>query len=468
MRWRRPWRRSSSSPPSRCRGRSCWSCSRRRSARRRPRPWRRCSPATRTRRRGGACWWRTWPGACAWRPGPEVVGWLRRFFDVSGGNKLSMAALETLAIIAYRQPMTGPEIQELRGVSAAGVLKTLLERRLVRIVGRKEVVGKPFLYGTTREFLVHFGLNSLKDLPPLEEFEETFGSRRRQRGGRPRRAGGAAAAASTRPSPRPARTARSSSCARSPSSEERQDASCRGGAHERRAPAEDPGPRRHRLPPQGRGDDRGGTGHRQRQGRRAGRQGRPGAGLHQGRRQAGAAGLPRAPLSPAQQAQEGDVHPLRPGRAEDRPRLHAAGDAQGAGARGPPRLQHRGAAAADRRRRVRAARSPTPATAAPRPTRSRSRGPPPRPSSTACATASCWRGRRTAPAKITARDFRPAPRRRGEPESDNSWWVVEIAEGRTRQIREMFFQIGHPVGKLRRVAIGPLRDPGCRSAPCAS
>jgi segregation and condensation protein B len=107
---------------------------------------------------------------------PEVVGWLRRFFDVSGGNKLSMAALETLAIIAYRQPMTGPEIQELRGVSAVGVLKTLLERRLVRIVGRKEVVGKPFLYGTTREFLVHFGLNSLKDLPPLEEFEETFGS----------------------------------------------------------------------------------------------------------------------------------------------------------------------------------------------------------------------------------------------------------------------------------------------------
>lgn len=107
---------------------------------------------------------------------PEVVGWLRRFFDVSGGNKLSMAALETLAIIAYRQPITGPEVQELRGVNSSGVIKTLLERRLIRIVGRKEVVGKPFLYGTTREFLVHFGLNSLKDLPPLEEFEETFGS----------------------------------------------------------------------------------------------------------------------------------------------------------------------------------------------------------------------------------------------------------------------------------------------------
>src|SRR5215203_7373074 len=107
---------------------------------------------------------------------PEVVGWLRRFFDVASGTKLSMAALETLAIIAYRQPITGPEIQELRGVNSSGVVKTLLERRLVRITGRKEVVGKPFLYGTTREFLVHFGLNSLKDLPPLEEFEETFGS----------------------------------------------------------------------------------------------------------------------------------------------------------------------------------------------------------------------------------------------------------------------------------------------------
>jgi segregation and condensation protein B len=106
---------------------------------------------------------------------PEMVGWLRRFFDVAGGSKLSMAALETLAIIAYRQPITGPEIQELRSVSPAGVIKTLLERRMVRIAGRKEVVGKPFLYATTREFLIHFGLKSLKDLPPLEDFEETFG-----------------------------------------------------------------------------------------------------------------------------------------------------------------------------------------------------------------------------------------------------------------------------------------------------
>lgn len=106
---------------------------------------------------------------------PEHYPYLRRFFELSGSNKLTMAALETLAIVAYRQPITGPEIQELRSVSSNGVLKTLLERRLVRITGRKEVVGKPFLYATTREFLMHFGLRSLKELPPLEEFEELFG-----------------------------------------------------------------------------------------------------------------------------------------------------------------------------------------------------------------------------------------------------------------------------------------------------
>lgn len=107
---------------------------------------------------------------------PELHGYLRKFFEVSGRTRLSMAALETLAIVAYRQPITGPEIQELRGVNPAGVLKTLLEKRLLRISGRKKVVGKPFLYRTTREFLMHFGLESLQDLPPLEEFEEIFGA----------------------------------------------------------------------------------------------------------------------------------------------------------------------------------------------------------------------------------------------------------------------------------------------------
>jgi segregation and condensation protein B len=106
---------------------------------------------------------------------PELGGWLRRFFDVKASGKLSMAALETLAIVAYRQPITSPEIQELRNVNPAGVLKTLLERRMVRVAGRKQVVGSPLLYRTTKEFLLHFGLDSLKDLPPLEEFEESLG-----------------------------------------------------------------------------------------------------------------------------------------------------------------------------------------------------------------------------------------------------------------------------------------------------
>lgn len=105
---------------------------------------------------------------------PELHGFLRRFFEISGSNKLTMAGLETLAIIAYRQPITAPEIQELRGKNSSGVIKTLLERRMIRISGRKEVVGKPFMYSTTRDFLLHFGLSTLKDLPPLEEFEETF------------------------------------------------------------------------------------------------------------------------------------------------------------------------------------------------------------------------------------------------------------------------------------------------------
>jgi len=106
---------------------------------------------------------------------PELHGYLRKFFEVSGRTRMSMAALETLAIVGYRQPITAPEVQELRAVNSSGVLKTLLERRLIRIGGRKKVVGKPFLYRTTREFLMHFGLESLQDLPPLEDFEEVFG-----------------------------------------------------------------------------------------------------------------------------------------------------------------------------------------------------------------------------------------------------------------------------------------------------
>jgi segregation and condensation protein B len=86
--------------------------------------------------------------------------------------KLSLAALETLAVVAYKQPVTAPEIMEIRGVQGAGVLKTLLDRKLVREAGRKDVVGRPILYKTTKEFLVQFGLKDLSELPTLKEFEE--------------------------------------------------------------------------------------------------------------------------------------------------------------------------------------------------------------------------------------------------------------------------------------------------------
>jgi len=86
--------------------------------------------------------------------------------------KLSLPALETLAVIAYKQPATAPEIMEIRGVQGAGVLKTLLDRKLIAAAGRKNVIGKPILYKTTREFLIQFGLNDLSELPSLKEFEE--------------------------------------------------------------------------------------------------------------------------------------------------------------------------------------------------------------------------------------------------------------------------------------------------------
>jgi segregation and condensation protein B len=86
--------------------------------------------------------------------------------------KLSLAALETLALIAYKQPITAPEVMEVRGVQGAGVIKTLIDRKLIATAGRKTVLGKPILYKTTKEFLVQFGLKDLSELPTLKEFEE--------------------------------------------------------------------------------------------------------------------------------------------------------------------------------------------------------------------------------------------------------------------------------------------------------
>ncbi len=109
----------------------------------------------------------------ATRPEHEPV--LKKYFAKKGESRLSIAALETLAIIAYRQPITAPEVSDIRGVNSTAVLRTLLERRLIRVSGRKNVVGSPFLYRTTREFLIHFGLNDIRDLPRLEEFGDLIG-----------------------------------------------------------------------------------------------------------------------------------------------------------------------------------------------------------------------------------------------------------------------------------------------------
>ncbi len=102
----------------------------------------------------------------------EYASWIKRLDKAKTAAKLSRSALESLAIIAYKQPLVRAEIEEIRGVETSGVLRTLLERKLVRIVGRKEVPGRPIMYGTTKFFLEHFGLNDLSQLPPLREFKE--------------------------------------------------------------------------------------------------------------------------------------------------------------------------------------------------------------------------------------------------------------------------------------------------------
>jgi len=107
---------------------------------------------------------------------PEHHEYIRSYLKTRPSSKLSLAALETLAVIAYKQPVTQAEIQAIRGKkSNNSVLQTLLEKKLVSIQGRKQVVGRPILYGTSREFLIHFGLNSLADLPTLEEFAQLAG-----------------------------------------------------------------------------------------------------------------------------------------------------------------------------------------------------------------------------------------------------------------------------------------------------
>jgi segregation and condensation protein B len=102
---------------------------------------------------------------------PEFDSLLRKFHEVTERSRLSLAALETLAIIAYRQPITLPEIQDIRGVNSSSVLKTLFEKKLITTAGKKPVVGTPFFYRTTQDFLVRFGLNELAELPKPEDLD---------------------------------------------------------------------------------------------------------------------------------------------------------------------------------------------------------------------------------------------------------------------------------------------------------
>jgi len=108
---------------------------------------------------------------------PNYVNFVKKFYKIKHAEKLTLPALETLSIIAYKQPVTKLEIELIRGVNVDGVLKNLLEKGLVRIVGRKEVIGRPFVYGTTRSFLEYFGLNSLEELPPIENFVQALSER---------------------------------------------------------------------------------------------------------------------------------------------------------------------------------------------------------------------------------------------------------------------------------------------------
>lgn len=100
---------------------------------------------------------------------PEYAEWVKKFRSTHASNKLSMPALETLAIIAYKQPIIRAEIEQIRGVNSDSAIRTLYEKRLIKIMGRKEAPGRPFLYGTTREFLQYFGLKDLTELPTLKD-----------------------------------------------------------------------------------------------------------------------------------------------------------------------------------------------------------------------------------------------------------------------------------------------------------
>lgn len=106
----------------------------------------------------------------------EYASWIKKFYATEISTRLSVSALEALAVIAYKQPVTRAEIEEIRGVNSDSVLRTLLERNLIKVIGRKQAPGKPMIYGTTTEFLIHFGLRDLSELPSVDEIERMLGT----------------------------------------------------------------------------------------------------------------------------------------------------------------------------------------------------------------------------------------------------------------------------------------------------
>ncbi len=126
--------------------------------------------------RPGGMWIREVAGGYRMTTRPEHHEYVREYLKSKPGARLTMASLETLAVIAYRQPVTLAEILAIRGKKSSTALHTLLEKKLISIVGRKQVVGRPILYGTSKEFLMHFGLKDLSELPTLEEFAQMAGA----------------------------------------------------------------------------------------------------------------------------------------------------------------------------------------------------------------------------------------------------------------------------------------------------
>lgn len=106
----------------------------------------------------------------------EYAVWIKKFYTTEISSRLSTSALEALAIIAYKQPVTRAEVEEIRGVISDSVIRTLLERNLINITGRKDAPGRPLIYGTTPEFLIHFGLKDLNELPSIDEIEKMLGT----------------------------------------------------------------------------------------------------------------------------------------------------------------------------------------------------------------------------------------------------------------------------------------------------